>query len=182
MQIGAVLLSVWARLTFGLRSFHYAADPTPGRLVTTGPYRFVRNPIYTAVWLLTWAGIAVHLSLATAALGLLILAALVVRMLCEERLLAGTFSRVRGLRPQNIAPDSLHPLNTPTRATAPHRIHPDTALLIVGHGSTVNPDSGAPSLAHAAAIRRKRNVLRAGGLRVLERRTVPARLAAVVRR
>ena len=35
--------------------------------------------------------------------------------------------------------------------------YPDAALLIVGHGSTVNPDSGAPSLAHAAAIR-KRNL------------------------
>ena len=33
--------------------------------------------------------------------------------------------------------------------------YPETALLIVGHGSTVNPDSGAPSLAHAAAIRRR---------------------------
>lgn len=31
----------------------------------------------------------------------------------------------------------------------------DTALLIVGHGSTVNPDSSAPSLAHAAVIRRQ---------------------------
>ncbi|HEY2712503.1 MAG TPA: CbiX/SirB N-terminal domain-containing protein [Chthoniobacterales bacterium] len=29
----------------------------------------------------------------------------------------------------------------------------DAALLIVGHGSTVNPDSSAPSLAQAAAIR-----------------------------
>lgn len=29
----------------------------------------------------------------------------------------------------------------------------NTALLIVGHGSTVNPDSSAPSLAHAATIR-----------------------------
>jgi sirohydrochlorin cobaltochelatase len=29
------------------------------------------------------------------------------------------------------------------------------ALLIVGHGSTVNPDSSAPSLAHAAEIRRR---------------------------
>jgi sirohydrochlorin cobaltochelatase len=28
-------------------------------------------------------------------------------------------------------------------------------LLIVGHGSTVNPDSSAPTLAHAAAIRRR---------------------------
>lgn len=31
----------------------------------------------------------------------------------------------------------------------------ESALLIVGHGSTVNPDSSAPSLAHAAAIRRR---------------------------
>src|SRR5467141_5172168 len=31
----------------------------------------------------------------------------------------------------------------------------DCALLIVGHGSTVNPDSSAPTLAHAAEIRRR---------------------------
>ena len=31
----------------------------------------------------------------------------------------------------------------------------DAALLIVGHGSTVNADSSAPSLAHAAEIRRR---------------------------
>jgi sirohydrochlorin cobaltochelatase len=30
------------------------------------------------------------------------------------------------------------------------------ALLIVGHGSTVNPDSSAPTWAHAAEIRRRR--------------------------
>ena len=33
--------------------------------------------------------------------------------------------------------------------------HSAEALLIVGHGSTVNPDSSAPSLAHAAQIRRR---------------------------
>ena len=33
--------------------------------------------------------------------------------------------------------------------------HPAAALLIVGHGSTLNPDSAAPSLVHAAAIRRR---------------------------
>jgi sirohydrochlorin cobaltochelatase len=31
----------------------------------------------------------------------------------------------------------------------------DAALLIVGHGSTVNPDSSLPTLAHAAEIRRR---------------------------
>lgn len=32
---------------------------------------------------------------------------------------------------------------------------PNSALLIVGHGSTVNPDSSAPTLLHAAEIRRR---------------------------
>jgi len=32
----------------------------------------------------------------------------------------------------------------------------DAALLIVAHGSTVNPDSSAPTLAHAAEMRRRR--------------------------
>lgn len=32
---------------------------------------------------------------------------------------------------------------------------PDAALLIAGHGSTVNPDSSTPSLAQAAAIRKR---------------------------
>src|ERR1041385_4729646 len=31
-----------------------------------------------------------------------------------------------------------------------------SALLIVGHGSTVNPDSSEPTLAHAAEIRRRK--------------------------
>jgi len=33
---------------------------------------------------------------------------------------------------------------------------PDAALLIVAHGSTLNPDSSAPTLAHAAEIRRRK--------------------------
>ena len=32
---------------------------------------------------------------------------------------------------------------------------PDSALVIVGHGSTVNPDSSAPTYEHAEAIARR---------------------------
>jgi hypothetical protein len=39
VQALAVVLMVWARLTFGLRSFNPGAAPTEGELVTTGPYR-----------------------------------------------------------------------------------------------------------------------------------------------
>jgi sirohydrochlorin cobaltochelatase len=32
---------------------------------------------------------------------------------------------------------------------------PSAALVIIGHGSTVNPDSSAPAHAHAAEIMRR---------------------------
>ena len=91
LQVVAVFLSLWARVTFGLRSFHFPANPTPGDLVTTGPYRFIRNPIYAAVWLFFWTGIAAHFRPVTATLGILILTTLVVRIVCEERLLREHF-------------------------------------------------------------------------------------------
>lgn len=57
MQLVAVALMLWARLTFGMRSFHAAANPTEGGLVTWGPYRYWRHPIYAAILLFVWAGI-----------------------------------------------------------------------------------------------------------------------------
>jgi protein-S-isoprenylcysteine O-methyltransferase Ste14 len=56
-QVAAVMLILWARVTFGRRSFHAAANPTAGGLVTTGPYRHLRHPIYAAFLLFVWVGI-----------------------------------------------------------------------------------------------------------------------------
>jgi protein-S-isoprenylcysteine O-methyltransferase Ste14 len=86
IQVGAVALMVWARWTFGRRSFHAGANPTEGGLVTTGPYRFLRHPIYTAVLLFVWAGVLTHLSLLSLTLGTIATAATAVRMIAEERL------------------------------------------------------------------------------------------------
>ena len=63
LQLVAIALMVWARVTFGRRSFHAAANPTAGGLVTTGPYRLIRHPIYTAACLFGWGPIVVHWSL-----------------------------------------------------------------------------------------------------------------------
>lgn len=57
LQLAAIALMLWARLTFGMRSFHAAANPTAGGLVTWGPYRYWRHPIYAAVLLFVWAGV-----------------------------------------------------------------------------------------------------------------------------
>jgi protein-S-isoprenylcysteine O-methyltransferase Ste14 len=88
LQVAAALLMIWARVTFGLRSFHAAANPTAGGLVTSGPYRYIRHPIYTAVCLFGWAGILAHPSAASLALGVVLLAGGLMRMFSEERLVA----------------------------------------------------------------------------------------------
>ena len=103
VQAAAIVLMVWARLTFGRRSFHAAANPTSGGLVTSGPYRFVRHPIYAAACYFVWAGALDHRSL-TAVLGALLLTAGAVgadvrRGAAAERPL----SRLRRLSPSNRA-------------------------------------------------------------------------------
>jgi protein-S-isoprenylcysteine O-methyltransferase Ste14 len=88
IQVAAGLLMLWARVTFGERSFHAAADPTEGGLVTTGPYRFIRHPIYTSICLFTWAGVAAHLSPLSATLALVFTGGALLRIFCEEPLVA----------------------------------------------------------------------------------------------
>jgi protein-S-isoprenylcysteine O-methyltransferase Ste14 len=86
-QVAAVALMIWARVTFGRRSFHAAADPTAGGLVTTGPYAFLRHPIYTAVCLFTLAGTLTYRTPASFGWLVLVFAGAIGRMLCEETLL-----------------------------------------------------------------------------------------------
>ncbi len=91
LQLIAFAFMVWARLTFGMRSLHAAADTTEGELVTRGPYAIVRNPIYAAVILFAWAGVVAHFGPVSAAFGLLILAGMLVRIFAEERELRGHY-------------------------------------------------------------------------------------------
>ncbi|MBA2684290.1 MAG: isoprenylcysteine carboxylmethyltransferase family protein [Gemmatimonadaceae bacterium] len=90
LQVLALALMVWARLTFGTRSFHATANPTAGGLVTTGPYRYWRHPIYAAVLLFVWAGVLTHgVSPISSTVALAVLATLMtaVRIQAEEQML-----------------------------------------------------------------------------------------------
>ena len=90
-QLLAALLMITARLTFGRRSFHAAADPTAGGLVTTGPYRFWRHPIYAAILYFIWAAAFDYHSVAAIAAALLVTIGAVVRMYAEEALLVTAY-------------------------------------------------------------------------------------------
>lgn len=94
-QLAAVALMIWARRTFGLRSFHLSARPTTGGLVTRGPYRLIRHPIYTAVCLFAWSGVMATRSWAAIALALLLTAGAIVRLSCEERLVSARYPEYR---------------------------------------------------------------------------------------
>jgi protein-S-isoprenylcysteine O-methyltransferase Ste14 len=91
LQAVAALLMLWARISFGRRSFHAGANPTPGGLVTTGPYRWVRHPIYAAILLFMWAGVAAHGSILSVLTGLVATAATTVRIVAEEELVVETY-------------------------------------------------------------------------------------------
>jgi protein-S-isoprenylcysteine O-methyltransferase Ste14 len=95
LQAAAVCLMIWARIAFGSRSFHADAKPTEGGLVTTGPYRFIRHPIYTAACLFCWPGALAHASVVSLALGGLLTLGVVMRMLVEERLVSRRYPEYR---------------------------------------------------------------------------------------
>jgi protein-S-isoprenylcysteine O-methyltransferase Ste14 len=95
IQCVAVWLMIWTRVTFGLRSFHAAANPTAGGLVTNGPYHFIRHPIYAAICLFLWAGVLGNFSLLSISLGAIDTAGAAVRMFCEEHLLVWQYPEDR---------------------------------------------------------------------------------------
>ncbi len=91
LQLLSLLLMIWARLTFGLRSFHASARPTEGGIVTTGPYRYLRHPIYAAVLYVIWIGMFSHLSILSIILAAIGTAGSFMRIIAEERLLLARY-------------------------------------------------------------------------------------------
>jgi protein-S-isoprenylcysteine O-methyltransferase Ste14 len=86
LQVLAVGLMAWARITFGGRSFHLTANPTEGGLVTSGPYKFIRHPIYAAVLLFALPGLVANFSLLGTCSAAVMLAGTFARIFCEEHL------------------------------------------------------------------------------------------------
>jgi protein-S-isoprenylcysteine O-methyltransferase Ste14 len=91
LQVVGMLVVVWARLTFGMRSFHVGSNATQGGLVPTGPYRYVRHPIYAGV-LVILAGVLVgHHDVDTLIAVGCAAATLAARIVAEERSVVRTY-------------------------------------------------------------------------------------------
>src|SRR5574342_960673 len=79
-QVAAVVLNVWARISFQRGTFRVTAAPSGAPIITRGPYRFIRHPMYSAALVFIWAGVASHLSILTLAIGIAATALCVVRV------------------------------------------------------------------------------------------------------
>ena len=91
IQLIAVALTIWARRSFQVNQFNIRSEPKEGRLISKGPYRYIRHPMYAAALLLVWSGILVHLTLVTLIVGLIVTIELSVRIIVEEQSLRAHF-------------------------------------------------------------------------------------------
>jgi len=60
LVIGGIALGIWTALTFRKGQTTIHPGHTPSALLTSGPFKFSRNPIYTGMMLIT-IGIALYL-------------------------------------------------------------------------------------------------------------------------
>lgn len=95
-QFSAIALSIWARRNFVGGKFSIHAQPVERPLLMTGPYQFIRHPMYTSALLLIWSSVLGHLSGTTIIVGLIISGFIAVRIMVEEQLLQNNYADYAG--------------------------------------------------------------------------------------
>ena len=89
LEGAAGLLGLWAIGTMGIGNFNVTPDGKHrARLVTGGPYRYIRHPMYTALLMGSLSLVLDAFSLLRLAMWLVLLVDLLVKLNYEERLLS----------------------------------------------------------------------------------------------
>ena len=83
-----VVLGLWALAAMPIRQLRVVPETHPaGRLVCSGPYRWIRHPMYAAVLLVAAGALATDPAPARLAMGLALAILLAVKLIREEKLL-----------------------------------------------------------------------------------------------
>ena len=88
----AVALGLWTLFHNRPGNFNIRPEPkASGRLVTRGPYRYMRNPMYSAVLLFAAAEVVAYADMWKIACWLLLALVLLAKVMLEERALRALF-------------------------------------------------------------------------------------------
>ena len=86
-------VGLWAIVTIRIGNFNVTPDVKQnGQLVQTGPYQFIRHPMYLALLLVALALVCSQFSLLRLGIWMVLLVVLIVKMAFEEQLLAAHFT------------------------------------------------------------------------------------------
>ena len=100
LTLAGTVLAFWSAWYLGAG---FSLLPQARRLVTSGPYLFVRHPIYLGGLLMTVGEVWLRFSPLVVALNLMFVAAQVVRLRYEEEILEHTFPEYRAYRTRTSA-------------------------------------------------------------------------------
>jgi protein-S-isoprenylcysteine O-methyltransferase Ste14 len=86
------LLAFWAMAVMKLGNFNIVPYPvTNGNMVTVGPYKVIRHPMYTSIFIFALALLAGQFDYLKLIISIVLVAGLVVKMIYEEGLLCNHF-------------------------------------------------------------------------------------------
>ena len=89
-------LATWAMVTMKLGNFNVVPTPVQeGKMVTSGPYRLIRHPMYTSIFIFAAALLAGQFDYVKLFISMMLLAGLVIKMLHEEHLLCSHYPGYR---------------------------------------------------------------------------------------
>jgi protein-S-isoprenylcysteine O-methyltransferase Ste14 len=87
----AVIMMAWARRSFQPGQFNIHAEPKEGHLISSGPYKFIRHPMYASALMIIWSGILGHFSPENFAIGFIVTVVVSIRIITEEKYLSTYF-------------------------------------------------------------------------------------------
>ncbi len=93
LQIVGMAIGIWSIAVMGIGNMNISPLVKEGAvLITKGPYRVIRHPMYSAVLLVLWPAIIDDCSLMRIIAGIVLTIVLIIKMLFEERLLKKQFA------------------------------------------------------------------------------------------
>jgi len=86
-QVLAIAMMPWARRSFQPGQFNIHAEPKEGQMISSGPYQFIRHPMYASALVIIWSGVLGHMSYLNLVIGVIVTVVISIRIMIEEQYL-----------------------------------------------------------------------------------------------